>query len=42
MLYWLVPVMPKPGGAAPTDPTQRAYVDYLSLHAGYEFDWRQR
>jgi hypothetical protein len=42
MLYWLVPIVPKPGGASPTDPTQRAYVDYLSLHAGYEFDWRQR
>lgn len=42
MLYWLVPIIPKPGGAAPTDPDRKAYDDYLSKHAGFEVDWRRR
>lgn len=40
MLYWLVPVLPKPGGAAPGDPQQKDFDDYLSKHAGFEFDWK--
>jgi hypothetical protein len=39
MLYWLVPILPKP--AAPGDPEQKTYTDYLSLHAGYNFPWGQ-
>jgi hypothetical protein len=35
MLYWLVPVLPRRGGAAPGDPNHRDYVDYLSFHALY-------
>jgi hypothetical protein len=40
MLYWLVPVIQKPGGPAPGDPDPRDYIDTLSFHAGAEFDWR--
>ena len=39
MLYWLVPVSPRPGGTA-ADP-KKNYDDYLSVHAGHEFDWSQ-
>jgi hypothetical protein len=39
MLYWLVPNVPKRGGASPADPEKKDYVDYLSRHAGFEFDW---
>jgi hypothetical protein len=41
MLYWLVPVFPKPGGASPLDPTHKHFDEYLSRHAGYDFDWRR-
>jgi hypothetical protein len=41
MLYWLVPVMPRPGGAAPLDPKGLTFDDYLSKHAGFEFVWRR-
>lgn len=37
MLYWLVPVLP---AAGPGD-GKKNYTDYLSTHAGHEFDWRQ-
>ncbi|MBX9626354.1 MAG: hypothetical protein K2X82_21320, partial [Gemmataceae bacterium] len=37
MLYWLVPVLPKPPGPA----DKKTYKDYMSLHAGLEFDWDQ-
>ncbi len=40
MLYWLVPVLPKPNGAAPGDPEQIDYDDHMSRHAGFEFNWR--
>lgn len=36
MLYWVVPVVPKAPGADKKD-----YTDYLSAHAGLEFDWGQ-
>lgn len=36
MLYWVVPVVPKVPGADKKD-----YTDYLSAHAGLEFDWGQ-
>ncbi len=41
MLYWLVPILPRPGGASPNDPEHRDYIDYLSKHAGYELQWRR-
>jgi hypothetical protein len=41
MLYWLVPNVPKRGGASPADPEKKDYIDYLSKHAGFEFDWRR-
>lgn len=41
MLYWLVPVYPKPGGPSPADPERRHFEEYLSRHAGYDFDWRR-
>lgn len=39
LLYWLIPIAPKRGGPSPADPEKRDYVDYLSKHAGFEFDW---
>jgi hypothetical protein len=41
MLYWLVPVLPKPGGASPGDPKKKAFDDYLEKHAGAELEWRR-
>lgn len=41
MLYWLVPVIARTGGPAPGDPKKKDYDDYLSVHAGSEFDWSQ-
>jgi hypothetical protein len=41
MLYWLLPVLPRPGGPAPGDPAKKDYVDYMAKHAGLEFDWSQ-
>ena len=41
LLYWLIPVLPKPGGAAPGDKNHVDYDDYLSKHAGFEVDWRR-
>jgi hypothetical protein len=41
LLYWLVPIVPKPGGPSPTDPDRKHYDDYLSLHAGYQINWRR-
>jgi hypothetical protein len=41
MLYWLVPITPRPGGPAPDDPDRKDFIDYLSKHAGFEFDWRR-
>jgi hypothetical protein len=35
MLYWLVPIIERPGNA------KKNYDDYLSVHAGLEFDWSQ-
>lgn len=41
MLYWLLPIIPRPpGGAAGGEPA-KPFDDYMSKHAGYEFDWRQ-
>ena len=33
MLYWLVPITPRPGGAPAYDPEKRAFLDYMSFHA---------
>jgi hypothetical protein len=33
MLYWLVPITPRPGGVPPGDSTKRDFLDYLSFHA---------
>ncbi len=33
MLYWLVPILPRPGGVPPGDPNKREFVDFLSIHA---------
>jgi hypothetical protein len=41
LLYWLVPILPKPGGPSPNDPLQIDYDDYLSKHAGYQVAWRR-
>ena len=32
MLYWLVPILPRPGGVPP-GATKRPFLDYLSFHA---------
>ncbi len=40
MLYWLVPILPKPGGAAPGDPDKIDYDDHMSRHAGFKFNWK--
>lgn len=41
MLYWLVPIVKKPGGPSPSDPRKRDYDDYLEKHAGAELEWRR-
>jgi hypothetical protein len=33
MLYWLVPVYPRPGGIPPGDQNKREFIDFLSIHA---------
>lgn len=33
MLYWLVPILPRPGGVPPGDPYKRDFIDFLSIHA---------
>ncbi|QJW97406.1 hypothetical protein [Frigoriglobus tundricola] len=33
MLYWLVPIMPRPGGLPPGETTKREFLDYMSFHA---------
>ena len=39
MLYWLVPIVSKP----PTPGTDdKNYIDYMSKHAGYVYDWEGR
>ena len=38
MLYWLVPILyrqPTPGS------DDKDYVDYMSKHAGYDYEWRR-
>ena len=39
MLYWLVPVIERPGGGIPGDLNKKDYIDFLSIHAGREFEW---
>lgn len=41
MLYWLVPIIPRVDGPLAADPNRKDYVDYMSKHAGLEFDWSQ-
>lgn len=33
MLYWLVPIAPRPGGVPPGDPNKRPFIDFMSIHA---------
>ncbi|CAN5505620.1 hypothetical protein BH11PLA2_BH11PLA2_04010 [soil metagenome] len=40
LLYWLVPILPVP--ARPGDPEGKTYIDFMSKHAGYVFDWSNR
>ena len=40
LLYWLVPILPKL--ASPSDPEGKDFEDYMSKHAGYTYDWRNR
>jgi hypothetical protein len=39
LLYWLIPITPKPGGAAPGDKDKIDFDDYLSRHAGFQVEW---
>jgi hypothetical protein len=39
LLYWLIPIIPNPTPG--TGPDRRAFVDYMSVHAGHAFDWSQ-
>lgn len=39
MLYWLVPVFERPAGGIPGDLNKKDYIDFLSIHAGREFEW---
>ncbi len=38
MLYWYVPILPKPGT---TGPEHVEYLDYMSEHAGFKYDWEK-
>jgi hypothetical protein len=33
MLYWLVPIYPRPGGVPPGSKHKREYIDFMSIHA---------
>ncbi|MDY3553457.1 hypothetical protein R5W24_002559 [Gemmata sp. JC717] len=33
LLYWLVPIVPRPGGVPPGDPHKRPFIDFMSIHA---------
>ncbi len=39
MLYWLVPILERQGGGVPGDAKKKDYIDFMSIHAGHEFDW---
>ena len=39
LLYWLVPILPKI--PPPDDPTDD-FFDFMSVHAGYKYDWKDR
>src|SRR5437764_10606756 len=41
LLYWLVPILPRPEAPARGDKDRKDYVDYLSQHAGHDFPWDQ-
>ncbi|MFO0938797.1 MAG: hypothetical protein U0798_20020 [Gemmataceae bacterium] len=41
MLYWLIPILNKPGGATPGDPKKKDFEDYLEKHAGAVLEWRR-
>lgn len=38
LLYWLVPILPRPGGVPPGDPDKRPWIDFLSIHALDQLD----
>jgi hypothetical protein len=40
MLYWVIPILPKGGKRSLKEFTPDDIDDYLSKHAGFEFDWR--
>jgi hypothetical protein len=33
MLYWVVPIVMRPGGVPPGDTNKRPFLDYMSFHA---------
>ncbi|MBY0461230.1 MAG: hypothetical protein K2V38_28230, partial [Gemmataceae bacterium] len=33
MLYWLVPILPRPGGVPPGEGGNRDFIDFMSVHA---------
>jgi hypothetical protein len=41
MLYWLIPLNPKPGVFPLNKPSTDQFNDMLSEHAGFEFPWSQ-
>jgi len=41
MLYWLIPIMPRPGRQKLDEPGPEQFQDLLTEHAGYEFPWSQ-
>ena len=41
MLYWLIPIMPKPGRLKLDEPGPDQFTDLLTEHAGFEFPWSE-
>jgi len=42
MLYWLVPILPVAQEIDSLNKKQLPYIDYMSRHAGFQFDWKER
>jgi hypothetical protein len=41
MLYWLLPILPRETAAFVPGEQGKDYVDYMSIHAEFPFDWSQ-
>lgn len=41
MLYWMCPIVHPQMVGVPVAPGGKDYIDYMSVHAGREFDWSQ-